>query len=56
MREIGVEKESKEIIENKGKSIIPNDERKKFGLAPIPGGDVAITRISDSSMGLNPED
>ncbi len=31
-------------------SIVINEERKKYGLAPVLGGDTAITRISDSNI------
>ncbi len=37
-------------------SIVINEERMKHGLAPISGGDVAITRISDSNKELSPQD
>lgn len=32
-----------------GQCIIINEERKKYGLSPIPEGNVAITRISHSN-------
>lgn len=37
-------------------SMVVNEERKKHGLAPILGGDVAITRISDSNKELSHQD
>lgn len=30
------------LPENVVKSIVPNEERKKYGLSPIPGGDVEL--------------
>ncbi len=36
--------------------MVINEERMKHGLAPISGGDVAITRISDSNKELSPQD
>ena len=45
-------KENRKLLPYEGKDIIPNEERKKFGLAPIPGGDVSIRCLSDSNKEL----
>lgn len=44
-----------EILKGR-ESIVINEERKKYGLAPILDGDVAIIRISYSNKELSPQD
>ena len=50
-----MEDKKQEILCGKEPMII-NEERMKHGLAPILGGDVAITRISDSNKELSHQD
>lgn len=52
------EVKDKEDLPYGGKPIIPNEERRKYGLAPIPGGDVEIISIRgmcESSDSMDPK-
>ena len=53
MRTDGGEERGNLVLEE---PMVVNEERKKHGLAPILGGDVAVTRISDSNRELSPQD